>query len=126
MVLQAGMDLVGQNSYVDLDGDGVWDPRDPSTPGAFADPATETIIDAAQLTTTTVIGEEVILIGHKNRVQRLTVRNYAGTGLISTNIEPAQGGLQAEVVDCIVENSQRGVALGTSAPPLRIRIRVSP
>src|SRR5215831_7023145 len=27
-VLQPGMGLVGQNRYVDRDGDGVWDPRD--------------------------------------------------------------------------------------------------
>ena len=56
LVLQSGMALVGQNTYVDFDGDGVWDPRDDNHDGfpdtdtvrglIFAEPASEAIIDA--------------------------------------------------------------------------------
>ena len=59
LVLQSGMALVGQNKYVDRDGDGVWEPRDDNNDGipdtdpmrglVFADPASETIIDAINL-----------------------------------------------------------------------------
>ncbi|MGE4092252.1 MAG: hypothetical protein AB7G75_15555 [Candidatus Binatia bacterium] len=113
LFLQGGMNLMGRNSYVDLDGDGVWDPRDPSSPDVFADPATETILDASNITTASTVGEDaVIFIGHRNRVERVTVKNYGGSTLIGTTLDPAQGGLQAEVIDCIVENSQRGVTLG--------------
>src|SRR5262245_53821872 len=114
LFLQDGMDLVGQNSYVDLDGDGVWDPRSPSTPAVFADPATETIIDGSTIVPPSILlnNNAVILIGHDNQVERLTVRNYAGLALIAATLEPTKGGLQAEVVDCILENSQRGVSLG--------------
>ena len=99
---------------LDLDGDGVWDPRNPSTPAVFADPATETIIDGSNIAPPSIIVgvDAVILIGHDNRVERLTVRNYAGLGLIAATLEPTKGGLQAEVVDCIVENSPRGVSFG--------------
>src|SRR5215467_4108232 len=55
LVLQPGMALVGRNKYVDLDGDGIWDPRDDNHDGfadtdpvrglIFADPVSETIID---------------------------------------------------------------------------------
>jgi hypothetical protein len=33
LVLQSGMALVGQNKYVDRDGDGVWEPRDDNNDG---------------------------------------------------------------------------------------------
>ena len=59
LVLQSGMALVGQNKYVDFDGDGVWDPRDDNADGIpdtdplrgliFAEPASETIINAVNL-----------------------------------------------------------------------------
>ena len=114
LFLQDGMDLVGQNSYVDLDGDGVWDPRNPSTPEVFADPATETIIDGSTIVPPSIIGgvDAIILVGHDNQVERLTVRNYAGLGLIAATLAPTKGGLQAAVVDCIIEKSHRGVSLG--------------
>src|SRR5215813_291766 len=59
LVLQSAMALVGQNRYVDFDGDGVWDPRDDNNDGIpdtdavrgliFADPASETIVDAGNI-----------------------------------------------------------------------------
>src|SRR5262245_54550085 len=33
LLLQSGMALVGQNTYVEFDGDGVWDPRDDNRDG---------------------------------------------------------------------------------------------
>src|SRR5262252_3374203 len=59
LVLQSGMALIGQNSYVDLDNDGIWDSRDDNNDGIpdtdpvrgliFADPASETIINGVNL-----------------------------------------------------------------------------
>src|SRR5262249_26663181 len=82
LVLQSGMALVGQNKYVDGDGDGVWDPRDDNNDGIpdtdpvrgliFANPASETIIDAVNLAPANI---GAIRVGRDNRVEKLTVRN---------------------------------------------------
>src|SRR5215831_18638913 len=81
LVLQSGMALIGQNSYVDFDGDGVWDPRDDNSDGIpdtdpqrgliFADPASETIINAVNLS----VGAGAVHVGLDNRMEKLTVRN---------------------------------------------------
>ena len=109
LILRPDMVLRGHNEYVDLDGDGVWDPRDPNHPEIYADPATETIIDAVKLTG--LIGRmNVITLGPANGVERLTVRNNTAAGaLIGVNLKPSVGGLQGFVRDCIVEYGQRGL-----------------
>ena len=109
LILQPGMVLRGHNQYVDLDGDGVWDPRDPNLPEIYADPASETIIDAVELTG--LKGPmNVITLGSANGVERLTVRNNTAAGaLIGVNRKPSVGGLQGFVRDCIVEGGRRGL-----------------
>jgi hypothetical protein len=118
LVLQPGMALVGHNSYVDFDGDGVWDPRDddndrvPDTDPVrgliFADPKSETILDGINLSG----GPGVVRLGLDNRIEKLTVRNTnkINTG-IDVNVVPTIGGMRAEIRDCIAEDGQRGIRM---------------
>ena len=109
LVLPAGSILRGQNEYTDIDGDGIWDPPDPSNPAIYANPATETIINAVQLTGLTSV-MDVISIGLDNQVEGLTVRNNTWAGaLIGVTIKPSTGGLRGAVRNCIVEGGQRGI-----------------
>jgi hypothetical protein len=119
LVLQPGMRLVGQNEYVDFDGDGVWDPRDDDGDGVpdtdpvrgliFAAPATETVLDAGELSGGAGVPGAVRL-GLENAAEKLTVRNSSGIGAgVDVNVLPASGGMQAEVRDCLVEDGQRGI-----------------
>jgi len=119
LVLEAGMALIGQNEYVDSDGDGIWDPRDDNHDGVldsdgarglvFALPASETIIDASKLVWG---GQGAVRMGLANRVERLTVRETGGVGAaIDVNALPPSGGMRAEIRDNIVEDGQRGIRL---------------
>src|SRR5262245_57565364 len=118
LVLQSGMALVGQNRYVDFDGDGVWDQRDDNNDGVpdsdpvrgfiFAEPVSETIIDAINLS----VGPGAVRVGLDNRVERLTVRNTKMINAgIDVNVVPNIGGMRAEIRDCLVEDGQRGIRL---------------
>src|SRR5262245_53110691 len=124
LVLQSGMSLVGQKRYVDFDGDGVWDPRDDNNDGIpdtdavrgliFADPASETIVDAGNISVQPgpmpIPG--AIRVGLDNRVERLTVRNTNNINAnIDVNVTPAIGGLRAEIRDCLLEDGRRGIRL---------------
>jgi hypothetical protein len=126
LVLQSGMALVGQNTYVDFDGDGVWDPRDDNNDGfpdtdpvrglIFADPASETIIDAINLSGVpgAIPGAipGAVRVGLDNRVEKLTVRNTNNINAgIDVNVVPAIGGMRAEIRDCLVEDGRRGIRL---------------
>src|SRR5262249_23175338 len=122
LVLQSGMALVGQNRYVDFDGDGVWDPRDDNHDGipdtdpvrgfVFADPASETIVDAADISGQPNAIPGAIRVGLDNRVERLTVRNTTNINAgIDVNVVPAIGGLRAEIRDCLAEDGRRGIRL---------------
>ena len=108
LVLQPGMDLVGENEYEDLDGDGVWDPLDGSVPTPSSDfvvPGTETIIDGTGIG----LGDQgdLIVVGHDNIIEKLTIKNmpYGGKALIgsSANQHP-QVGWKLRVIDCLLEN----------------------
>lgn len=114
LVLQSGMAIIGQNSYVDFDNDGIWDPRDDNNDGIsdtdpvrgliFADPASETIINANNLS----VGPGAIRVGLDNSVEKLTVRNTNKINAgIDVNVLPDSGGMRAEIRDCIVEDGQR-------------------
>jgi hypothetical protein len=118
LVLQSGMALIGQNRYVDFDGDGIWDPRDDNKDGVrdtdpvrgliFADPATETIIDAVNLSG----GPGALVVGLDNRVEKLTVRNTTRINAgIDLNVDPPMGGMSAEIRDCIAEDGRRGIRM---------------
>jgi hypothetical protein len=119
LVLQTGMALVGQNEYVDFDGDAVWDPRDDNSDNVpdtdpvrgliFAAPATETIIDAVGMVSG---GQGAIRVGLDNRVEKLTVRNTRGVGAaIDVNVLPPIGGMRSEIHDCLLEDGQRGIRM---------------
>src|SRR5258706_7375266 len=118
LVLQSGMALAGQNEYVDSDGDGIWDPRDDSQDGIpdtdpargliFADPRTETIINAVNLSG----GQGALRIGLDNVVEKLTVRNTGNVGAaIDVNLAPAIGGMRAQIRDCLLEDGKRGIRM---------------
>jgi hypothetical protein len=122
LVLQSGMALVGQNRYVDFDADGVWDPRDDNNDGIpdtdpvrgliFADPASETIVDAANLSGQAGAIPGAIRVGLDNRVERLTVRNTNNINAgIDVNVVPDIGGMRAEIRDCLAEDGRRGIRL---------------
>jgi len=114
LVLQPGMDLVGENEYTDLDGDGVWDPLDGTIPTPSSDfvvSDTETIIDGQGISS----GDQgdLIVVGHDNLIKKLTIKNmpYGGYALIgsSANDPPQAGqgkkvGWKFRVVDCLLEN----------------------
>src|SRR5262245_33656766 len=104
LILQSGMALVGQNRYVDSDGDGVWDPRDDNKDGfpdtdpvrglIFADPASETIINGINLSGQPGAIPGAVRVGLDNRVERLTVRNTNDINAgIDVNVIPAVGGM---------------------------------
>ncbi|UCD32377.1 MAG: hypothetical protein JSV38_00255 [Desulfobacterales bacterium] len=108
LVLQPGMDLVGENEYNDLDGDGVWDPLNgerPTPSSDFVVPVTETIIDGMEISLDDQ--GDLIVVGHDNLVQKLTIKNmpYEGYALIgsSANGYP-QVGWKLRVIDCLLEN----------------------
>jgi hypothetical protein len=115
LVLPEGTDLFGKNEYVDdvnLDGlpvpDGIWDPIGTTSTGEliFANPTTETIIDASRLTSLAA----VVSIGLHNTVRLLTVmNNRVAVALIAVNEVPADGGMWGEVHDCILANGLRGL-----------------
>jgi len=119
LVLQPGMALIGQNEYVDSDGDGQWDPRDDNRDGVpdsdparglvFALPASETIIDASKLVSG---GQGAVRMGLNNRVEKLTVMKTGGVGAgIDVNLLPTSGGMRAEIRDNVIEDGQRGIRL---------------
>ena len=122
LVLQSGMALIGQNSYVDFDNDGIWDPRDDNNDGIpdtdpvrgviFADPATETIIDGVNLSGNPGAIPGAVRVGLDNRVEKITVRNTNNINAgIDVNVVPAIGGMRAEIRDCLVEDGRRGIRL---------------
>jgi hypothetical protein len=121
LVLQSGMALIGQNSYVDFDNDGIWDSRDDNNDGIpdtdpvrgliFADPASETIINGVNLSGAGAI-PGAVRVGLDNRVEKLTVRNTNNINAgIDVNVVPAIGGMRAEIRDCLVEDGRRGIRL---------------
>lgn len=110
LVLQPNQTLVGAQTYVDRDGDGLWDPQDaaqdPAAPGvAYAAAGTETILDVGGRTAdvaVTLTGGDVLA--------NLTVR---GAGKLVESAAPfdikflvnlgAASGSPAAVNDCILE-----------------------
>jgi hypothetical protein len=115
LVLQPGMGLRGQNAYIDADGDGIWDARGTTTDGdlIFADPATETVIDAGKLPGNAGQIKGIIRLAEENSLERLTVRNNVKAAAlidVKTAGPLSRGaGMSATVRDCVVEVGQRGL-----------------
>jgi len=142
LVFQSGMVLVGQNRYLDFDGDGIWDPRDDNHDGIpdtdpvrgliFADPLTETIIDGINLSGGGAGGQGAVRVGLDNRVERLTVRNTNNVAAgIAISVIPPTGGMRAEIceplgaISCWRELHEREVTCsldGKSIPRKRVRL----
>lgn len=118
-----GMEIRGENTYRDIDDDGVWDEVDWDGTMAFADPETETVIDASDLevvfTDMSPKPRSVLGLGRGQVIRSLTLRNFPQRSLllgaligIHHHAEGWDGGLRAEVYDCLVERSMEGIFLG--------------
>ena len=111
--LAANVRLIGVNTYIDADGDGVWDPR-PQTAAAFADPLNETIIDCDGLPQ----GATAIMCASGNEVRGLTVRSLTALpgprphliGATSDGSAVRGGGLNYAVRDVICDGGQLGIS----------------
>src|SRR4030095_1428548 len=120
--------IKGQNGYFHVDGDGVPDPRDDNGDGEpdldpagkkiFADPATETIIDAKDLmlSPTNTFGfidlrAQPNTSGISQSVSNITLRGN-GTPRAAIIVAGTQNSiLDASITGCIIEDSPRGVQI---------------
>jgi len=127
LILQPGMDISGENEYVDCDDDKVWDPIGACAGGSF-DPERFTVGDSETLIDGTGISApqpapigttSVVRIGRDNAVARVTIRapRIASVGgSVDVNVPPSVGGMSAVVSDSILEGGQRGVRCNNGAP----------
>lgn len=127
LVLPPGMEIVGENRYLDCDGDGVWDPVGACSGEAF-DPArftlddSETLIDGTAITSAQpppVGGAAVVRMGRDNGLARVTIRAARRPGVagsVDVNVSTEDGVIRAEVRDSILEGGQRGVRCNNGAP----------
>jgi hypothetical protein len=120
LALAEGVDLVGSNEYADYEDlagrpfpDGIpdlWkDAAHAPAPGVWANPATETILDASLAPVDGT--QEVIRVGLDNEVTNLTVQNSpTALGLIGMDEAPADPtqGMRAAVRRCILRGGNVG------------------
>ena len=134
--LRRGMALVGENEYVDTDGDQVWD----ALPGGGYVVAGETILDAMALVAPSVSlsdcssvadrrvtnanPEAAVMVGGGNRVSRLTIRAGANVVALGEAGVPAgepgrtdddlvgATGIEFTVSDVVIAGGARGTTLG--------------
>ncbi len=126
LFLQPGMQISGENAYVDCDHDGVWDSLASClgsgfTPDQFTLADTETVIDGSGITAGATGNPAVMRIGDGNVVSRVTVlapRRSTVAGSIDINLPSATGRLNAVVTDSIVAGGQRGIRANNGAPAL--------
>ncbi len=126
LLLQPGMEISGENAYVDCDRDGVWDPLavclgSGFTPDQYTLADTETVIDGTGITASAMGNPAVMRIGDGNVVSRVTVlapRRSLVAGSIDINLPSATGRLAAVVTDTIVTGGQRGIRGNNGAPAL--------
>lgn len=124
LLLQPGMQIVGENQYVDCDGDSVWDPVI-SCVDASAEPAqftlddSETIIDGTAITSA-LGGASVVRVGRNNLISHVTIRaprlSTVG-GSLDINLVDSSGNIRAVVRDSILEGGQRGIRCNNGSPP---------
>ena len=124
LFLQPGMALVGENVYVDSDGDRVPDPRDDNGDGVtdvdqegrevFAAPLTETIIDGRQLNIVAggIVAGTIVVVGPVSVwISNVTVR---GSPQAQAEIEIrilGNGVSSVTVTECTLERARRGILL---------------
>jgi hypothetical protein len=127
LILQPGMDLSGENEYVDCDHDKVWDPIGACSgssfdPDKFTVADSETLIDGTGITSAepAPVGPTgVVRVGRDNVVARVTIRapRIASVGgSLDVNVTPSVGEMSAVVSDSILEGGQRGVRCNNGAP----------
>lgn len=135
LLLQENMDLVGEQQYVDDNGDGVWDPIAGLGPDTFVVPGTETKIEARLLSppkkplddcnaapNTYEMPFPVIQNGRRNRVERLTVSDGAARKSLYMVTPPYHSpslavgaGWEGEVADTVIEGGFRGLAFSNAS-----------
>jgi hypothetical protein len=126
LVLQPGMEIVGENQYVDCDGDGVYDPvncvTEPLDHSAqFTTDGTQTLIDGSAITNQPGAqpGPGLIRLGRDNRLSHITVRGPEAASFISANVHinlDVDGVVSAKVSDILVEGGAAGIRCNN--PPL--------
>lgn len=127
LILQPGMDVSGENEYVDCDADQVWDPIGACTAGAYDPEAftvddSETLIDGSGIVAAEpapIGATSVVRIGRDNAVTRVTIRApriASVAGSLDINVPPSVGGMSAVVRDCVLEGGQRGIRSNNGAP----------
>lgn len=124
LFLQPGMEISGENAYVDCDHDGVWDSLQTClgsgfTPDQFALADTETVIDGTAIAAAAAGNPAVVRIGDGNVVSRVTVlapsRNVVA-GSIDINLPSIRDRKSAAVTDSIVTGGQRGIRINNGSP----------
>jgi hypothetical protein len=112
LVLQQGMDLVGENQYLLVTGR----PQARDVRGeTFADPATETILDGSDLKggEGSPFGSPAIIVaGVGNTIRGLTVRSNSAAAAAILVDQPEAAGMTLTVTDCILEGGRDGGARG--------------
>lgn len=125
LILQPGMEIVGENEYVDCDADGVWDPvlvcnGGASSSAQFTLDDSETLIDGSAITVAETMQADappqrataVVRLGRDNTLRQVTVRaprNVNVGGSVDVNVLPEAGGMSAVVADNVLEGGQRGI-----------------
>jgi len=117
LTLQPGMDILGENDYVDCDGDGVWDPVSCSggTVGPndqFVVTGSETVIDGRLVVSLADDGPQgLIRAGRNNSISHVTILgpnspNVFGGVIINLH---ANGLITAVVTDTLIHGGARGI-----------------
>lgn len=124
LVLQPGQTLVGAQTYVDRDDDGVWDPiaaaADPADlTAAYAVAGSETVLDGSQRD-----GSSVVVMSAGSRLEKLTVRgagkvpesaNVFGDLRFLVMIDAPASDTPVAVVDTIVEQGYHAIGFSPGA-----------
>jgi len=130
LLLRDGVQLVGANTYLDYDADGVFDARDDDGDGApdidaqgrrrYADPQTETIIDGAALDVPEpgiglVSAPILVLGGGEFSISDLTVHGSTSSQAEVEVRTPGNDVSSVTVQRCTIELGRRGILID-SAP----------
>jgi hypothetical protein len=114
--LQQGMDIVGENQYIDCDHDGVYDPvtcpsGTPSPTDPFVVAGSETRIDGSLvLNAENDSPNGLILAGLDNTISHVTMIGSSGDVIGSIHINVDNNGvLRTVVTDTVIDGGSRGI-----------------